>query len=506
MKLEISGADPLIKTAAYMILTPIAIGLETKEFYKNNPITSFFGKRKKKKLENLKEEEIQKKKQFLIEFVENHQLEHIEEEFIQELNQFSLNDSISNEMKEILHLNFAIEDLKSKLYKKSLLHCQEILKISTKNYFVFYLLSIIYNQLGESQLSKNSSMNSILFYDEIILSEKSKSIKDRMGNNSQSNEEKKVGFIKRKIQKFRDSKEEKKPGMLKRRLKKYKNNDIEEEEEDKDFEPIIRFIEENDLILHHLYNLLSLEYYMDVLDFINEYSEYFDNEFKYFITGICFYNLNEPLKALNSFEKSYKKDFKVEKSIQMIIMCCKKLSEFEKLNSYEKNHPNVKIPIFHLSLLSIDELNLIFQYLDIESLLSLSSTCKSYRKCICNSKMVGMMEYTNIQLNSKQLENLENNYLRYIYADSKMKRIYYFDFVIHLANLIYNCPFKFASIDMKKFPTIMSFILTSENKKWFFIINDDLNVENFNKCANVTKEHQIISKKDLILTLCDLEL
>eukprot|EP01080_Neovahlkampfia_damariscottae_P003933 gene3933-7143_t len=503
MKLQISGADPVTQSVAYMMLTPLAIGLEAKELYIKYTLAGYFSKRKRKKLHNQKEEEFLSKKQNLLDFLnENQKEETIEKEYFEKLKDLSFDSQISNEKKEILHLNYATENIELENFQKALLHCEEILKISPKNYFSHFLLSNIYNKLGLAQESINHSKKSIFYYNEVISSEVSSAINEKMEKDANS-PPKKPGFIKRRLKRYKREeddetiKEEKKLGFFKKRLKKYRQQDEEGSNSPikEDICEPIRFLLEEDLILYHISNLLTFEYYVDLLDFMDEMSDHFEKGFKSFTCGTCYYNLSEITNAIFCYKSSFEEHYQQEKSIEMIIMCYRRLGNFEKAKFFQDKYPNLKVPECHISLLPTDEFNHIFQFMDVSSLINLSSTSKNYRKAICESKQVK----GEITISSANLEKLHHYYLEFIYTGiNGNKNLNYILFIEFLTELIFQCPLKYMPISLPKFPSTLHMIL-SEGYEWLYLIHDSFN----NKDFIVDYRFQVIKKKDLILFFLD---
>jgi hypothetical protein len=492
--------DPFVKGAFIIVATPFFIHGLAKDVYKSNPFFEFKKKKMKKKTLKLKEDESEEVKQSITEFLnQKNKMEHENVQYLEKLKELSENSKISKESKEILHLDHSLEYIKEDKLSLALLHCMEVLKLSENHYYAFYLLSIIYNKQFDSQKSIEASKKSILFFENYqeLSSDEPPDTED-IPQNVSVDPIKKEGFIKRRFKKS----EEKKGGFIKKGLNKWMSKEpipnekkgffrkrIGKEEQTK--QDPSQLISEEELILHHISNLLHFEYYTDVLNFLDEHSDHFESGFKSFTSGTCHYYLNNLEISLKWYEDSFKQEYQTEKSIRMIIMCLKRLGEIIKAKQFEDDHPiSLIIPQCHIYLLNRDQINTIIEFMDIPSLLNLSSTCKMYRNEICEKK------FWNREISIiKRIDHIENHLIYLCNIQSKHKKRNYPYFVKPIMDLIYSCPFKFLPIAIDKNDVVLISHLIKDSKK-IILLDDSSDLQMF-KSNEFT---EVSTKKDFILS------
>eukprot|EP01080_Neovahlkampfia_damariscottae_P006561 gene6561-10724_t len=295
------------------------------------------------------------------------------------LKDFRTTIQITNDKKENIHLNYAMEYFKEGKLKLSLEHLQEALSITPTNYFALFLSSMIHQRLGNAEESIKLSKKSISNYEIEIGLEKYKPKRERLKNYYNLSLEQKKDHFWNKIT---------------LQEKKYE-----------------RLMPRDELLKYHLSLLFYSNYFSEGIEFIESEEKFLkENEGFYNFQKGNYYYINRNFeKSIPFFLESLKLLYEVDKCKKMLFMCYKRKKDEKNLEAF-KNEKNIEFqfPECDLYTLPPELIELLIHFMDNNSLIAFSSTCRDYRNGIASSKFNRIFQLSELQYDFTTKKVLED--------------------------------------------------------------------------------------------------
>jgi tetratricopeptide (TPR) repeat protein len=305
-----------------------------------------------------------------------------------------------------IFLNFTDEEKENTLIKRSLAYvslkqhkyverdCVDCLKLNPKNYLAHFLLSLSLGSQGKHLESLEHAKKALEFYKFVIKFEssheyekmiqpKEENVFNQMIKDSQSTFETFGNFF------------------TKKEVKK----------------EVIRVLKEEQIYQLIGNCMLQNEFYDEAISHFKESISKLKTNLGYFyyMIGISYYHLHDKKNAEKSFQEALKNGHEAKQCELMIFMTNKSSMEAklrrEKKQKLTSTYKNLSIPDCHLTLLSDDMLDSIFQFCDHRSLIQVEKTNSMFHRFISKPQIWKdrLIEINFDKQNWKDLDQDKNN-------------------------------------------------------------------------------------------------